>query len=272
MGAGHGGGPAEGYRAQMNSILTKQQISADLRQLGLGAGDTVLVHSSMKSLGHVEDGPNAVIDALLAVLGDTGTLLFPSFQKGSEHILLRNGCVFDVRTSPTQQGLLPETFRQRSGVIRSLSPTHCLAGLGRRAADLLEGHERCSVSVGKGSPFDKLIACRGKILLLGVTHAADTLLHFVENTNGAPTVCRECFQPRVIDAAGREHVVPTYPHMPGLRRCYERVEPLLLADGIQHNGPVGAAAARLVDAVRMAERIGVEIRRNPLFLIEVFTP
>lgn len=235
------------------------------------AGDIVLVHSSMKALGYVAGGPDAVIDALLETLGDAGTLLFPSFQKGSEHVLLRNGCVFDVRTSPTEQGFLPETFRRRPGVIRSLSPTHCLAGLGRRAAELLEGHERCPVSVGKGSPFEKLMACRGKILLLGVTHAADTMLHFVENVNGAPTVCRECFQPRVIDTTGQEHVVPTYPHMPGLRRRYERVEPLLLADGIQRNGPVGAATARLVDAAGMAERIGAEIRRDPLFLIEVFT-
>ncbi|MEI6421572.1 MAG: AAC(3) family N-acetyltransferase [Lentisphaerota bacterium] len=256
----------------MKTTLTKKQIVADLSRLGLGAGDTVLVHSSMKSLGYVENGTDAVINALLEMLGETGTLFFPSFQKGSEHVLLRNGCVFDVRTSPTDQGLLPETFRKRPGVIRSLSPTHCLAGLGCRAASMLEGHERCSVSVGKGSPFSKLIECRGKILFLGVTHAADTMLHFVENVNGAPTVCCECFKPRVIDAAGREHVVPTYPHMPGLRRCYERVEPLLLADGIQRNGMVGAATARLVDAARMADLIGAEIRRNPLFLIEVFTP
>ncbi len=252
--------------------LTQTLIADDLRQMGLAAGDCALVHSSMKALGTVDGGPVTVLAALREVLGAAGTLLFPSFQKGSEHVLLRNGCVFDVRHSPTEQGLLPETFRKQPGVMRSLSPTHCLAGWGRRAAEILEGHERCVVSVGKASPFDKMIAANGKILLLGVGHAADTTLHYVENVNGAPTVCREQFAPKVIDLCGREHVVPTYPHLPGLRRAYERVEKLLLEHGAQRNGSVGAATTRLVDAALMARLVGAEIRRDPLFLIEVFNP
>ena len=42
--------------------------SLDFRKTGLTAGDVVLVHSSYKSLGPVDGGPQTVVDALLEVL------------------------------------------------------------------------------------------------------------------------------------------------------------------------------------------------------------
>lgn len=248
--------------------ITRAGMVANLTALGLRQNDIVLVHSSLKSIGRVAGGPAAVIDALLDILGPTGILVFPSFQKGGEYKLLSEGVVFDVCATPTQQGLLPETFRQRAGVIRSLSPTHCLAAAGANAAALLAGHEKCNVSVGHNTPFEKIARQGGKILLLGVTHACNTMLHYVENTGGAPTISSELFDATVIDGAGRRHAVPTYPHMPGLSRRYERVEPELLAAGIQHNGGVGQAIARLIDAGAMVASLGAKIRADPLYLIE----
>jgi aminoglycoside 3-N-acetyltransferase len=259
--------------ATMQAIsVNRSRIVADLAALGLRPGDRLLVHASLSSLGVVEGGAHTVIEALLDVLGPAGTLVMPSFQKGSEHVLTRQGVVFDVRTSPSEMGAISEAFRQRPGVCRSLSPTHCLAACGPDAASLLQGHETCPVSAGRGSPFERLVQCGGRILLLGVTHGSDTTLHYVENTGGAPTVCRECFQPVVIAGDGRQIVVPTYPHMPGLRRRYERVEALLLAAGAQTNGPVGQATARLVEAGHLDALVREELRRDPLYLIEVFTP
>jgi len=254
------------------TVVTKARIADGLAQLGLQPGDTVLVHSSLSSLGRVDGGPDAVIDALLDVLGPEGTLLMPSFQSGSEHALVRSGCVFDLRTSPSELGVITEVFRRRPGVLRSISPTHCIAAAGRWAQTLLDGHQFCNVSVGHGSPYQKLVAAGGKILLLGVTHAADTTLHFVENTNGAPTVCRELHRPMAIDLDGRCWVVPTHPHVPGVKRRYPRVEDDLLAAGIQTNGTVGQALCRLVEAGPMADLIGRKIQNDPLYLIEVFCP
>lgn len=252
--------------------VTRERLVADLRALGLADGDRVLVHSSLSSIGYVEGGPETVIQALLAVLGPAGTLVAPSFQKGSEHVLTRQGVRFDVRTSPSEMGAISEALRTWPGAVRSLSPTHCLAALGAGAAELLAGHEGCRVSVGHGSPFERLVQGGGRILLLGVGHGSNTTLHYVENTGGAPTVCRESFDAVVIDRDGREIVVPTHPHMPGLKRRYERAEEVLLAAGAQRTGVVGKATARLVDAGRMDALLRDRLRQDPLFLIEVFTP
>ena len=259
----------------MNSgftIVTRRRIADDLRAFGLTCGDLVLMHSSLSSLVRVDGGPGTVIDAFLDVLTPEGTLLLPSFQKGGEYDLLQKGCLFDVRSSPAELGVITETFRLRPDVIRSLSPSHSMAGIGRDAAKILADHELCSVSVGHVSPFEKFINLKGKIVLLGVTHASNTSLHYVENVFGAPTLSRNLFKPVVVDYNGISHVVPTYPHMPGLARRYNRVENILLDSGIQRNGYVGPALTRCIDADSMVDIIGQKVRQDPLYLVEVFTP
>ena len=44
--------------------IDKERIIKDLKDLGLKEGDTVIVHSSLSSLGYVEGGADTVIDAL----------------------------------------------------------------------------------------------------------------------------------------------------------------------------------------------------------------
>ncbi len=251
--------------------VTRQNIVADLKALGLKQNDIVLVHSSLSRIGMVEGGADTVIDALLEVIGRDGTLLMPSFQRGSEFFLAQSKFVFDIRNAPSEVGVITETFRRRPGVIRSLSPTHCTAGIGPKTWDILKDHEQCRVSAGFGSPYHKLVQAWSKILLLGVAHNSNTTLHFVENTNGAPTLCRQLFEPSVIDGNGRTIAVPTWPHMPGLQRNYPRVENILLEHGLQRSGKIGDADSKLIDAQGMSELIGGIIKRDPMFLIVPFS-
>ena len=90
--------------------VTRDQIGSDLRQLGIAPDDILLVHSSLSALGRVEGGADAVIDAILDVLGAKGTLLMPSFPGGGEHQLIRNGFIFDVRTAQSEMGLISRPF------------------------------------------------------------------------------------------------------------------------------------------------------------------
>jgi Aminoglycoside N3''-acetyltransferase len=58
--------------------VTVDRIAADFRALGVEAGDTLLVHSSLRELGWVAGGPQAVVDALQRVLTPQGSLVMPA--------------------------------------------------------------------------------------------------------------------------------------------------------------------------------------------------
>ena len=60
-------------------MINKQDIINSATNLGLKKGDTVLIHSSFKSLGPVENGASDVIDGFMSVLTGDGTLVMPTF-------------------------------------------------------------------------------------------------------------------------------------------------------------------------------------------------
>jgi len=169
-------------------------------------------------------------------------------------------------------GLITEVFRKRRDVRRSLSSTHSLAGWGKKSEKILEGHEKCSVTCGPGSPFEKICQEEGKILLIGVDHRVNTTLHYVENVNGASTLSSFQFNTYVIDYNRRKITIPIYPHLPGLPRAYQRVESILIENKIQVSTKIRSSIVRLIDAFRMNEIIGDIIQRNPLFLIQPWQP
>ena len=60
------------------SPRTRDTLAADLRALGLHAGMVVIAHSSLRSLGWVNGGAVAVVQALLDVITPEGTLVMPA--------------------------------------------------------------------------------------------------------------------------------------------------------------------------------------------------
>jgi aminoglycoside 3-N-acetyltransferase len=114
-------------------MLTKAQIKETLLSKGMKPGDHLLVHSSLRSVGPIEDGPGALIDALLEITGSEGTLAMPAFNY-RRYLPLPH---FDARTTPGRTGALTEIFRKRPESLRSLHPTHSVTAQGKRAAEFL---------------------------------------------------------------------------------------------------------------------------------------
>ena len=96
----------------------------DFEALGLRRGDMVLMHSSFRSLGPIEEGIGTLISELFNVLTDRGTLIVPTLNYAYAP---EENPVFDVRKTRSCVGAVPEFFRQLPGVYRSLSPTHSAA-------------------------------------------------------------------------------------------------------------------------------------------------
>ena len=68
--------------ARTETPSTRETIAASLRALGLAAGDNVIVHSSMKSIGWVVGGAPTAVQALIDVVGNEGAIVMPSHSYG----------------------------------------------------------------------------------------------------------------------------------------------------------------------------------------------
>lgn len=127
--------------ANADGPRTRESLAADLRGLGLQAGMTVIVHSSMSALGWVCGGPVAVVQALMDVVTEEGTIVMPAF---------------DPRVTPSRwMGRIAETFRTWPGVLRSDHPMDSFCAWGRRAGLITAGHS-LDYGLGEGSPLARI--------------------------------------------------------------------------------------------------------------------
>ena len=165
----------------MEIKVNKNDMIARLSELGLKRGDNIIVHSSLSRFGYVEGGADAVIDALTELLTNSGTLVMPSFNHGEVY---DNGDIFDIRVTPTTNGIIADTFWRRPDVFRSMNPTHAFAAWGKNAERYTVNHH-LGDAMGEGSPIGLLWKDGGSCLLLGVDYRANTFHHFVETHIGA---------------------------------------------------------------------------------------
>ena len=85
--------------------LDRATLVRHLTRLGVPCGGLVMVHSSLRSLGHVAGGAETVVDALLETLGPEGTLVVPTFT----YVLAREpDFVFDPLHTPSYMGAISD--------------------------------------------------------------------------------------------------------------------------------------------------------------------
>jgi len=167
--------------------VSKEDIEIALRELGLKKGDIVGVHSSLSSFGYVDGGADAVIDALLEIVGREGTIVMPTHSTNLVKVKLAPREVaagalwlykilpYDPKETPCSTGVIPETFRKREDVMRSLHPLFSVAAIGPKAKEIVEAG---SENVLKA--WRKLLELEGYILLVGVDLGVCTAMHLAE--------------------------------------------------------------------------------------------
>jgi aminoglycoside 3-N-acetyltransferase len=229
---------------------TKENLIRDLEKLGVDKQGTLLVHSSMKSIGDVEGGADTVLDALSEYMKD-GLLVLPTHTWS--YIKAENP-KFYVEDSPSCIGILTELFRKRPGVVRSLHPTHSVAALGKDAEEFVEGNESFDTPCARDSSWGKLLDRKAKIMLIGVDLRRNTFIHGIEEWIDIPgriTNTREQLYTVLRD--GTEILVPSRRHIGHTSECYWKVDEIFEKKKIMHKGSFGDALAGVCDTVGMTE-------------------
>lgn len=244
---------------------TIEKLRDDLLALGVRPDGVLMVHSSLRALGNISGGPETVIQGLLAALSDGGTLLMPALTYES---VTPNAPFFDVLGTPSNVGIIPETFRKREGTLRSVHPTHSACGFGPLASQLLEPHIIDSTPCGPNSPFHKLPHYNGQILMLGCGLEPNTSMHAIEELVVPPYL----FDPPIVYSLTLHDgtkITKTYtPHnFRGWQQRYERIEPLLREPALLC-GSVLSARAYLVEASALWDAALSALRLNPLHFVQ----
>ena len=174
---------------------TEAGLQRDFATIGVAQGMTLLVHSSLSSIGWVVGGAPTVVRALLSALGESGTLVMPAATPhgtdpatwssprlpGAWLADVRDHLpVFDARTTPTTMGAICESFRTWPNTLRSEHPVESVCARGV-AASTIVGEHPLEFSEGLGGPFEKLYNLNCQVLLLGVGFNRCTALHFAES-------------------------------------------------------------------------------------------
>ena len=100
-------------------MLSKKELLDGFGQLNLKKGETIIVHTSYKSLGGVEGGADTVIDVMCELVGKEGTVLFPAFNFQS----WTESHYFDVKETPSKMGAITEQARLRPNALRTPHPS-----------------------------------------------------------------------------------------------------------------------------------------------------
>jgi aminoglycoside 3-N-acetyltransferase len=164
-------------RATSPHISPGQLRQALDQAVGSGA-DTLLVHSALGGCGLF---PAGVADIVAALRERTGTLCLPTHTYNYPTTAGQPGPIFNPAVTPSQNGVLTETFRRQKDVVRSINATHSLAASGSQAAILTENHELLDAPCGRGSPWDRLVQNSASVLLFGVSFRAYTPYHTAED-------------------------------------------------------------------------------------------
>jgi aminoglycoside 3-N-acetyltransferase len=175
-------------------IHTKTSLIDDLKKLGMQRGMTVIVHSSLKSIGTIVGGVVSIILALEETVGNTGNIVMPTqsehlcdpteYGKGYTDeeikIIRDNMPLYYPDLTPTSyMGFVPETFRKQRNVMRSSHPHASFSAWGKNAKYITENHE-LDYALNENSPLGKVYQLGGYILLLGAPTDSNSSLHLAE--------------------------------------------------------------------------------------------
>ena len=238
------------------SGIAAAQLADHLRALGVRRGDVLLVHMSYRAVRPVIGGPLGVIEGMRAAVGDEGTVVMPSWTDDDDR-------PFDAATTAAAAslGVTADVFWRVPGARRSEHP-FALAAIGPHAAAITADPLPIPPSRPE-SPVGRVHDLDGQVLLLGVGHDANTTIHLAELLArvpyGVPKHCTVSIEglPVRIEYAENDH-------------CCQRfalADDWLRARGLQREGRVGNAEARLVRSRDLVAVVREQLARDPMIFL-----
>lgn len=239
-------------------------LTKGLRALGVGRAP-VVVHASLRSLGEVDGGAEAVVAALLesfeAVLVPAftyKTMITPRVGPADNGIVYGSGqdrnrlAEFFDPAMPVDRliGLIPETLRRLPRARRSSHPILSFAGV---AVEVFLAAQTRSEPL---APLVELQKADGWIVLLGVDHTVNTSIHAAEKLAGRRTFVRWALTPGGIVEC---------PNFPGCSAGFQAIAPDV--EKYTRRAQIGQALVQALPSKALFRAVIQRIKEDPLALL-----
>lgn len=178
----------------VEQVITKEQLVTTLKDLGVTSSMILEVHCDLSKLPYIVGGAQTVVDALLEIVGETGTILMPIEPANTNDPsawknpnvscdlydeIRENMPMFHPLYCDSKAGAVLENFRSRSDVIFSSHPKCGYAAWGRYAK-LLCNRQSLHFPLAEESPSARLYELKGYVLNIGCQLEDCTCLHLAE--------------------------------------------------------------------------------------------
>ena len=157
-------------------------IEESLIKVGVEQGDIVLVHSDSTVVREITGLKWAAVlnllkDCFLNVLGESGTLIVPTFNWD-----FCNGKPYVHEKTRSQVGMFTNNVLFDDLSIRSFHPIYSFVGIGPKTKDVFSNISKSSF--GDNSVFHKLHQINTKIVFFNISFEDCTFIHYVEQCKG----------------------------------------------------------------------------------------
>lgn len=229
--------------------------------MGIKSGDHIALGMSFGSIGMVSGGPKSFIEALLDVVGPSGTVMIPTFTRNYPLFLVRyhKVPVFRKEETLSYTGIIAEHIRNDSRAIRSNHPTNSFAAIGGKADYLLRDHNHHSPSY---SPYSKLADINGKVLIIGLNYRFIGIRHEAQSKAGLLNCVPPYKGALYFDESDRIRIFIRRDLGGCIKRLPDMINNLREA-GIITEGSIGKAKAVIVPARESLDIMTNLLERNP---------
>jgi len=190
-------------------VVDYDTLKSAFQELGL-AGHPVIAHASLKPFGYIQNGADAVLQALSE---SVQSVIMPTFtyrtmitpevgppengiSYGSDEYYNREARPFTMEMpADSMMGILPETLRNHPLAKRTSHPILSFAGIG--AEQILETTQTLQEPF---APIGALAEEDGWVVLINVDHTVNTSIHYAEKLAGRKNFVRwALLQDRVVE-------------------------------------------------------------------------
>ena len=247
-------------------IYTKLDIKDQLLAMSAPKSSVVLMHSSLRAIGAIEGGAEALLDVLIEYFTEDGGLF--CIPTHTWHNIGKE-ITLDMSSSDNCLGALSTVALKDGRGIRSESPIHSMVVFGdrARAEEFIKDEPFIKTTTAPESCYGKLYSMGGYVLLAGVAQNRNTYLHSVGEILGLSN--RMATEPRhftVRRASGEiiERDVLTY-HTDFIKDVSQRFVKYDTAFRYHRcitDGFIGDAPVQLCDARKMKDTVELIFKNN----------